>query len=331
MKLSYKRLTQVDRILISKMIQLGFSQSRIAKEIGCHKSTISREIRFFKESQYCVLRAQHRSASAALSRRHGKCKILLYPPLREFVFEKLMLRWSPEQIHLYLKKHYSTLPQMQISMESIYFYIYVHAKPELHKLLKDHLRQKRLVRGNTRRGQDKRTTIVDATSIDERPAEVQGRQVPGHWEGDLIIGKDHNSAIATLNERSSRAVIIIKLKKRDAKSVRLAMEREFKKIPIQMKKSMTYDRGSEMAEHKIFTKNSKIKVYFAHPYSPWERPTNENSNGLIRDYFPKGTDFNLVTTAELKRVQDELNERPRKVLDMCTPKEVFDKYVMEGL
>jgi IS30 family transposase len=216
-------------------------------------------------------------------------------------------------------------------MESIYFYIYIHAKPELRKLLTAQLRQKRKTRGNVRRGADKRTTIKDLVSIDERPPEVDGRLVPGHWEGDLIIGKDHNSAIATLNERSSRTVIIMPLKKRDAKSVRLAFQKEFKSIPDQMKKSLTYDRGSEMAEHKIFTKNTKIKVFFAHPYSPWERPTNENSNGLIRDYFPKGTDFNLVSAAELKRVQNELNERPRKVLDMCTPKEVFEKFIMEAI
>jgi len=124
---------------------------------------------------------------------------------------------------------------------------------------------------------------------------------------------------------------MIPLKKRHAKTVRLAFEKEFKTIPRQMKKSLTYDRGSEMAEHKIFTKNTKIKVYFAHPYSPWERPTNENSNGLIRDYFPKGTDFNLVSKDEIKRVQNELNERPRKVPDMCTPKEIFEKFIMKTI
>jgi len=277
------------------------------------------------------MEAEHHAFSASLKRRYGKCKILYYQPLGAVVVEKLMLRWSPEQIHLFLKKHYSHDPRMQISMESIYFYIYIHAKPELRKLLRAQLRQKRKTRGNVRRGADKRTTIKDLVSIDERPPEVDGRLVPGHWEGDLIIGKDHNSAIATLNERSSRTVIIMPLKKRDAKSVRLAFQKEFKSIPDQMKKSLTYDRGSEMAEHKIFTKNTKIKVFFAHPYSPWERPTNENSNGLIRDYFPKGTDFNLVSAAELKRVQNELNERPRKVLDMCTPKEVFEKFIMEAI
>jgi IS30 family transposase len=217
---------------------------------------------------------------------------------------------------------------MQISMESIYFYIYVHAKPELKKLLINQLRQKRKYRGNVRRGADKRTTIKDPVRIDERPEEVIGRLIPGHWEGDLIMGKDRASAIGTLNERSSRTVIMVHLKSRDAETVRKAFEKEFQSIPAQMKKSLTYDNGTEMAQHKLFTKNTKIQVYFAHPYSPWERPTNENSNGLIRDYFPKGTDFSLVTKKELKRVQDELNERPRKVLDMCTPKEVFDQLVM---
>jgi len=331
MKSNYKRLTYEQRIIISKLLQLGFTQTSIANEINCHKSSVSREIKRVSKGKYTALTAHHDCVSNALKRRYGKCKILFYHPLGDLVIEKLWLRWSPEQIHLYLKKNFPNNPKMQISMESIYFYIYIHAKPELRKLRIEQLRQKRKTRGNTRRGADKRTTITDAVSIDERPEEVKGRLVPGHWEGDLIIGKDHNSAIATLNERSSRTVILIKLKKRDAKSVRLAMEKEFKHIPDQMKKTLTYDRGSEMAEHKTFTKNTKIKVYFAHPYSPWERPTNENSNGLIRDYFPKGTDFNLISEAELKRVQNELNERPRKVLDMCTPKEVFEKYIMEAI
>jgi IS30 family transposase len=201
----------------------------------------------------------------------------------------------------------------------------------LKKNLISQLRQKRRYRGNVRRGEDKRTTIQDPVRIDERPSEVLGREIPGHWEGDLILGKDRTSAIGTLNERTTRTVILVHLKKRDAESVRKAFEREFKSIPRQMKKTLTYDNGSEMAQHKLFTKNTKIQVFFTHPYSPWERPTNENSNGLIRDYFPKGTDFSKITRKELKRVQNELNERPRKVLDMCTPKEVFDQLVMEQI
>lgn len=158
---------------------------------------------------------------------------------------------------------------------------------------------------------------------------MKGRLIPGHWEGDLIMGKDRQSAIGTLNERTTRTVILVHLKARDATSVRKAFEKEFKTIPAQMKQSLTYDNGTEMAQHKLFTRNTKIAVYFAHPYSPWERPTNENSNGLLRDYFPKGMDLSTVTKKRLKEVQDQLNERPRKVLDWRKPKEVFEEFVMQ--
>jgi IS30 family transposase len=329
MKIPYTRINHAQRIIIEQLRKLNYSNAAIANEIGCHRCTITRELKRCSSVRYVALAALHDAVSKSSNRRFGKCKILLHKPLGKFVLDKLTIRWSPEQIHLYLKKYFKHEPLMQVSMESIYFYIYVHAKPELKKLLISQLRQKRKYRGNVRRGADKRTTIQDPIRIDERPAEVLGRQIPGHWEGDLILGKDRASAIGTLNERSSRTVIIVQLKSRDAETVRKAFEKEFKTIPTQMKKSLTYDNGTEMAQHKLFTKNSKIQVYFAHPYSPWERPTNENSNGLIRDYFPKGTDFNLVTKKELKRVQDELNERPRKVLDMCTPKEVFQKFIMD--
>jgi len=329
MKIPYTRINHAQRIIIEQLRKLNYSNAAIANEIGCHRCTITRELKRCSSVRYVALAALHDAVSKSSNRRFGKCKILLHKPLGKFVLDKFTTRSTPEQIHLYLKKYFKHEPLMQVSMESIYFYIYVHAKPELKKLLISQLRQKRKYRGNVRRGADKRTTIQDPIRIDERPAEVLGRQIPGHWEGDLILGKDRASAIGTLNERSSRTVIIVHLKSRDAETVRKAFEKEFKTIPTQMKKSLTYDNGTEMAQHKLFTKNSKIQVYFAHPYSPWERPTNENSNGLIRDYFPKGTDFNLVTKKELKRVQDELNERPRKVLDMCTPKEVFQKFIME--
>lgn len=331
MEKRYKRITYDQRVILEKLVKLGYTNSRIAEELGCHKSTISRELRRLGKGNYTAMSAMREAVYKSSNRRFGKIKILQHKPLGEFVKEKLEKRWSPEQIHLYLKKHYSQNALMQISMESIYFYIYVHSKPELKKLLIGQLRQKRKYRGNVRRGEDKRTTIQDPVRIDERPLEVLGREIPGHWEGDLILGKDRASAIGTLNERTTRTVILVHLKNRDSESVRKAFEREFKSIPRQMKKSLTYDNGSEMAQHKLFTKNTKIQVYFTHPYSPWERPTNENSNGLIRDYFPKGTDFTTISKRELKRVQDELNERPRKVLDMCTPKEVFEKLVMEQI
>ena len=331
MKTGYKRIGLPDRIIIEKLRALGQTQAQIGLAIGCHKTSVGRDLKFCKKDDYSALEATRISVGNTSNRRSGKCKIFSQEALGEVVLEKLGFRWSPEQIHLHLKKAYPDKPAMQISMESIYFYIYVHTKPELKKILINQLRQKRAYRGNVRRGMDKRSTIKDAVRIDERPEEVKGRLIPGHWEGDLIMGKDHGSAIGTLNERSSRTVIIVHLKAKDATSVRKAFEEEFKSIPAQMKKSLTYDNGTEMSQHKLFTKNSKVDVYFAHPYSPWERPTNENSNGLIRDYFPKGTDFNTISKKRLKEVQNELNERPRKVLDMCTPKEVFEKYVLSGL
>ena len=173
--------------------------------------------------------------------------------------------------------------------------------------------------------------IADAVSIDERPEEVKGREIPGHWEGDLIVGKEHASVIGTLVERTTRTIILVPLKALDATTVRAAFEKEFKTIPAQMKLTMTYDNGSEMAQHKLFTKHTKIKVYFAHPYSPWERPTNENSTGLVRDYFPKGTDFNTIPKSRLKEVQKQLNERPRNVLNRRTPKEVFEEMILKKI
>jgi IS30 family transposase len=265
------------------------------------------------------------------NRRSGKNKIKQNPDLEKYVLEKLELRWSPWQIHISLQRTFPENKAMQISHEAIYMYIYLHSKKELRNLLISELRQKRKYRGNVRRGTDKRTTIKDAVRIDERPEEVKGREIPGHWEGDLIMGKDRASAIGTLVERTTRTIILVPLKARDATTVRRAFEKEFKTVPKQMKKTLTYDNGTEMAEHKMFTKNTKIKVYFTHPYSPWERPTNENSNGLVRDYFPAGTDFNLISKERLKKVQNQLNERPRHVLDYKTPKEVFEEMILKQI
>jgi IS30 family transposase len=274
----------------------------------------------------------HLSAvSKSSNKRFGQNKIAANKPIGNYVLQKLELRWSPEQISKRMTKDFPDDPKMRISHEAIYLYVYLHSKTEVRKLLEKELRQKRKFRGNVRRGLDKRTKIVDPIRIDERPAEVLGREIPGHWEGDLIIGTDHKSAIGTLVERTTRTIIIVALKSTDATAVRKAFEKEFGLIPKQMKLTLTYDNGSEMSQHKLFTKHTKINVYFTHPYSPWERPTNENSNGLVRDYFPKGTDFNLITKARLKEVQHQLNERPRKVLNWCTPKEVFEDLILKNL
>ena len=327
----FKRLIFSERIQIEKLISHHKSYAGIADDLGRSKSTIQREVKPFGKKHYTAIKAHHQSVSRSSNRKSGKSKIKQCAALEDYVLEKLKKKWSPRQISVSLSLNFPHKNEMQLSHETIYFYIYVHAKPELKNELIKELRQQRKYRGNVRRGKDKRTTIKDPVRIDERPLEVIGREVPGHWEGDLVMGKDRQSAIGTLNERSSRTVILVHLKARDATSVRKAFEQEFKSIPAQMKKSLTYDNGTEMAQHKLFTKNTKIQVYFAHPYSPWERPTNENSNGLIRHYFPKGTDFSTITKKELKRVQDELNERPRNVLNWKTPKDVFEEYILQKI
>ena len=331
MEKRYLRLTLDERIIIEKQLALGLNPSQIATLLLRNRTTVSRDIKRCKEGHYTAMEATFFSVYKSSDRKNGKSKMNQNKRLYDYVAGKLNLYWSPEQIHMELMKDFPEDKAMRIATETIYFYIYVHAKPELKAALIEQLRQKRKYRGNVRRGKDKRTTIADKISIDERPEEVNGRLIPGHWEGDLIMGKDRASAIGTLNERSSRAVILVHLKARDAASVRKAFEREFKTIPKQMKQSLTYDNGTEMAQHKRFTKNTKIAVYFAHPYSPWERPTNENSNGLLRDYFPKGMDLSTITKKRLKEVQNQLNERPRKVLDWRKPKDVFEAFVMQKI
>ena len=319
MKKSYKRLDRNDRIEIEKLSALGKNNIQIAAALSVHPSTICRELKRDEKGSYNNLKAEANFVHNLLDRRLGKTKMETNPKLKNFVYSHLKLHWSPQQISNALKQFYPFDSTMQISHESIYCHIYIQPKKEVEKLLISQLRQKRKYRGNTRRGADKRTTIKDPIRIDERPAEVLTREIPGHWEGDLVLGKNRESAIGTLVERTSRFLIIVPLKKKDASSVRKAFEKAFKEIPKHLKLSLTYDNGTEMAQHKIFTKNTKIKVYFAHPYSPWERPTNENTNGLIRDYFPKGTDFKLVTAKQLNQIQNQINERHRKTLQYDSP------------
>ena len=201
--------------------------------------------------------------------------------------------------------------------------MYLLPKGELRKELISYLRQKKRLRKNRKHSIDQRGKIPDMISIHERPKEVEDRIIPGHWEGDLIMGKNHKSAIGTIVERTTRSVILVPLPAKDAPSVRKAFAKELKTLPSQMTLSLTYDRGKEMTEHQLFTKQTKIKVYFCDPHSPWQRGTNENTNMLIRDFFPKQTDFTKFTLKEIKHVQKLLNERPRKSLDWDTPKRKF--------
>lgn len=331
MKQKFTRLSLQERIQIEKYFDKGFSASSIAILLGRHKSTITRELQKTHYKSYQAFHAHVKSVRICSEKNYGRSKILDNKRLHQYVLVHLRKRWSPEQISLSLKKNFPTQKDMQLSHETIYYYVYLHSKKTLKEELIKQLRQKRKTRGSRHTKAVRDVKILDRLSIEERPPEVASREIPGHWEGDLIVGKEHGSYIGTLVERSSRYLILVHLKNKEAETVRKAFEAEFKKLPKLMRKSLTYDNGTEMAQHKLLTKTTKMKVYFAHPYSPWERPTNENTNGLLRDYFPKGTDLAVHSKAQLKKVQRELNERPRKVLDVRTQKEVFQEIILSKI
>ncbi len=245
--------------------------------------------------------------------------------------DKLRQKWSPREISQRLKIEYAMDMSMQISHESIYQYLYILPRGELKRTLTEALRQEYKYRHRRKKGinaEETRGKIANILSIEERPAEVAYRTVPGHWKGDLILGKYQRSALGTLVERTTRYTILVPLgAQKDAVSVRQAYAAAFQSIPAELKKSLTYDQGKEMSEHQQFTIDTDIKVYFAHPGSPWERGTNKNTYGLIRQYFPKGTDFSTVSLEQIKESQRSLNDRPRAVLDYLKTDEVFDNLV----
>lgn len=332
--ITYQRLSFEERVRTSTYLQEKRSLAWIARKLGRAASTISREIRRFDSGydQYQPLFNHVESQFTASSRRHGTGKIQSNPKLREVVLHRLRERWSPEQISNFLKKQYPQDPKMQVSHETIYTFIYVLPRGQLRAELTSYLRQKQRNRRNKRNSsRQNRGKIPEMISIEERPKSVESRSLAGHWEGDLIIGRDHRSALGILVERKTRAVILVPLKKKTAPDVRLAFERAFKSLPRQIKATLTYDQGREMTEHRLFTRNAKMKVYFCHPASPWERGTCENTNGLIRHYFPKNTDFSKIPRREFKRVQNQLNDRPRKTLGFRTPREVFTEEVLKPL
>ncbi len=322
---NYKRLSFEEREEISRYLASGLKAGRIAMLIGRNRSTITREIRKgFKTNTYRAVQANNRAKRNAKRRRFGKRKIDKCKRLKRFIEKHLWLKWSPEQIAEKLKIEYPTDMDMRISPESIYAYLYVKPKSHLKRELLKQFRQKhsrRFKRNARMTGIAK--DLEDITSIDERPAEVETREIPGHWEGDLMIGRLRQSAIGTLVERKTRYLRIVRLKNRTAKEVKKQFEATFKKHPKQLRLSMTYDQGREMADHKALSKALNIKIYFAHKRSPWERGTNENTNGLIRQFFPKGTDFNKISLKELRYAERLLNQRPRKTLGWKTPEEAF--------
>jgi len=330
-KRRYTRLADQERESISRGLAQHKSIRQLARELNRSPSTISREIRRNKgKSGYRAFSASRRAKAAASSRKRGKRKIEKQEGLLSYVLEKLQREWSPQEISKRLKIEYAWDMNMQVSHEAIYQYIYVLPRGELKQLLIKGLRQERKHRRPQKRGDttETRGKIANMLSIEERPAEVAERSVPGHWEGDLILGKYKHSALGTLVERTTRYTILVPLgEHKDATSVREAYAEAFKSLPAELKKSLTYDQGKEMSEHEQFTIDTGIQVYFAHPGSPWERGTNENTNGLIRQYFPKGTDFTQVSKEEILEVQRKLNDRPRRALGYLKPDEVINQLV----
>jgi len=320
---NYQRLTLYERAQIERYLKKGLSKAEIARRLKRHRSTIGNEInRWGAPKEYNCGLADWNAMDERT--RPRKKKLARNYPLRNFVLEHLRLRWSPEQIAATLNALYPENYQMNASHESIYTYIYLLARGELRRELISHLRQAKGKRYQKRAGTN-RSRIPDRICIDQRDPEVEERTVPGHWESDLIIGAGQKSAIGTIVERNTRFLIIVFLRGRTATEVRKAFARELRRLPQHLRLSMTHDNGLEMAQHKLFTKNTRMAVYFAHPYSSWERGTNENTNGLIRDFFPKGTDFSAVSRYKLKKVQDMLNARPRKVIGWRTPAEALQE------
>jgi len=314
-------LTLSEREEISRGIVAGHSMRSIASSLGRAPSTVSRELRRNGgRRRYRATKAEQ----AAWDRAHRlkTCKLANNRALARIVAKKLKLHWAPRQIAGWLKRHYPGDENMQVSHETIYRTLFIQARGALKKELLKHLRRTRAMRRSrhhTQKGPD-HGRIVDAVSIRERPAEVEDRAVPGHWEGDLLCGTK-DSQIATLVERHSRYVMLVRVPSKDSKTVVNALIKQAHKLPRELYKSLTWDRGSEMANHKRFSLATDINVYFCDPQHPWQRGSNENTNGLLRQYFPKGMDLSNVHQNRLNAVARQLNERPRETLHFETPAE----------
>ena len=320
-------LTLAEREEISRGIVSQLSLRTIASQLDRSPSTISREIK--RNGGYDHYRATQADQSAwDRACRPKLCKLACYPSLSRKVATKLMKNWSPEQIAGWLKRTYPNNENNQVSHETIYRSLFIQTRGVLKKELQQHLRTQRAIRRSKHASlkRDGLGKIKDAISISERPASVEDRAVPGHWEGDLIAGSK-NSYIATLVERHSRYVMLVKVKQKTTEAVVSALIKQSKKLPNELYKSLTWDRGSELADHKRFTLETNIDVYFCDPRSPWQRGSNENTNRLLRQYFPKGTDLAVHSQSKLNAVARQLNERPRKTLEFETPAERFNTCV----
>lgn len=324
---SARSLSPDEREEISRGLTRRESIRAIARRLERHPSTVSREIeRHGGLEHYRAARADQRAWDNA--RRPKACKLQQNAELARVVSERLEENWSPQQISGWLRVEHPTNPEMHVSSETIYRTLFVQARGALKKELLRHLRvAKTMRRPNSARSRKQEGKITDAISIRERPAEVEDRAVPGHWEGDLIAGYQNRSFIGTLVERRTRFVMLVKIDSKDADGVAKALKREVLRLPEQLRKSITWDRGTEMAKHKEFTVATDVAVYFCDPHSPWQRGSNENTNGLLRQYFPKGMVLSGFTQRELDAVAKQLNERPRMTLNWRTPAQKLNELV----
>jgi IS30 family transposase len=322
-----RALSLVEREHISRSLVAGASIRSIAEGLGRAPSTISREIARNGGAEH--YRASN-ADQAAWERAHRPktCKLALHPALAKRVAEKLQQQWSPQQIAGWLMRTFPDDATCQVSHETIYRTLFIQSRGALKKELLAHLRRTRAMRRSRHHTQKTADhgRICDTVSIRERPAEVEDRAVPGHWEGDLLFGSS-NSQIATLVERSTRYVMLVRVGSKDTKTVIDALIKHSRQLPAQLYQSLTWDRGKELADHRRFTLATDIQVYFCDPQSPWQRGSNENTNGLLRQYFPKGIDVSGFTQTQLDRVARQLNERPRKTLKFETPTERYRQAV----
>lgn len=314
-------LTLVDREEISRGVASDRSIRDIARQISRSPSTVARELnRNGRRSRYRAVDADQAAFNRA--RRPKLCKLNLNITLRDIVADKLSDDWSPQQIDGWLKAQYPKDRSYRVSHETIYRSLYIQARGVLKKELQKHLRRRRSYRKPNGVQKERRGVIPDLVSISERPAEVEDRALPGHWEGDLIEGSQ-NSYIATLVERSTRHVALVKVDSKETAEVVGKLIQQAKNIPQELYRSLTWDRGAELKQHKKFSLATNIDVYFCDPRSPWQRGSNENTNGLLRQYFPKGSNLSIHSQEYLNEIARKLNERPRKTLDFETPADRF--------
>ena len=326
MSKKHRRLSLAERIIIETLLNEEKSKAYIAKKLNRSRSTISREINkwFVNGKGKYDAKIADWCAKDDYANKRNLDKISTHKKLKNYVYKGLLKQWTPEQISGRIKIQYPNDTIMSISHEAIYRHIYTRPQAALNKKLIKLLVRKKTRRRPIKKVRGKGSKIINQVSIDNRPKHIENRLEIGHWEGDLIIGKGHKSAIGTIVERKSRYTIIVKLKSKKADEVAKMFSLKLNQLNNILKKSMTYDNGIEMAKHEIITQKTGMKIYFAHPYSSWERGTNENTNGIIRRDLPKGTEFDKIDEKKLFEIQEKLNNRPRKIIGYKTPKEILE-------